>query len=149
MDVQQIKNDAGRHVALCMCVYVAIVCVARCAMQLMHAEYGLKAGLPLILAFLYAVVETVVVVMAWLRTALANPERMPAFNTASTALRMLSALAVLFVEYLVVGRDGMLPYFAWMVLYYFAALILHCVFFSREMKKLYGGDENGRGRGKK
>ncbi len=139
-DNKQIKNDAGRHVATCMCVYVALLCVARCVMSLCHVGYGLKVAVPLIVALLFAVVETVVVTMLWLRTATNHVDRLPNFHTAVTASRMLGALIVMFVAYLIVGRDKMLPYIGWMLLYYFAALILHSVFFSRENGKLYERD---------
>ncbi|MCD7714014.1 MAG: hypothetical protein LUI08_03680 [Prevotella sp.] len=140
-DNKQIKNDAGRHVATCMCVYVALLCVVRCVMTLLKMGYGISIAVPLIVALLFAVVETVAVTMLWLRTATLHPDRLTNFHTAVTAGRMLGALVVMFVAYLFVGRDGMLPYIGWLLLYYFAALILHSVFFSRENKKLYS-DKN-------
>ncbi|MCD8282109.1 MAG: hypothetical protein LUC22_02520 [Prevotella sp.] len=132
-----IKNDASRHVALCMCVYVALLCVARCVMSLLHVGYGMSVGAPLIVAFLFAVVETVLVIMLWLRTATYHIDRLPNFHTAVTASRMFAALVVMFVAYLIVGRDAMLPYVGWLALYYVVALILHSFFFSRENGKLY------------
>ncbi len=133
----EIKNDAGRHVAVCMCVFVVILCVARCVMSLLHTAYGLSAGMPLITAFLFAAVETIVIVMLWLRTASAHIDRLPVFHAASSGFRVLAAIAVLFVVYIIVGRGKMLPYVVWMVVYYFAVLILHSAFFSRENGKLF------------
>ncbi len=141
MDAAGIKNDAGRHVAICMCVFVVVLCAVRCIMSLLGASYSLSAGAPLLVAFVFAAVETIVVVMLWLRIALNHPARLPVFHTASSGFRMLAALAVLFAAYLVVGRGGILPYFAWMLLYYFLVLILHSAFFSRENGKLYKDDE--------
>ncbi len=142
MNVAEIKNDAGRHVATCMCVYVAVLCIVRCVMSLLKTGYGLSTGVPLIVAFLFAVAETILVTMLWLRTALGCLDRMATFHTASSGFRMLAALAVLLVAYLVVGRNGIMPFFAWMLLYYFLALVLHSVFFSKENAKLYGRDKN-------
>ncbi len=137
MNVAEIKSDASKHVALCMCIFVGILCLARCGMAIAKVSYSLAIGLPLAVAFVFAVLETIVVTMLWMRTATYHLDRMPTFHTASSGFRLLTALVIMFVAYLIVGRAKMLPYVAWMMLYYFAVLILHSVFFSRENHKIF------------
>ncbi len=137
MNVAQIKNDASKHVALCMCVFVAILCIARCVMSIAKMGYSLSVGLPLGIAFVFAVIETILITLLWMRTAVYHIDRMPTFHTASSGFRLLAALVVLLVAYIIVGRENILPYFAWLMLYYFAALVLHSVFFSRENNKIF------------
>ncbi len=137
VNVQEIKKDASRHVALCMCVFVGILCIARCVMAIMKTPYSLAIGLPIAVGFVYAVFETVIVTMVWLRTATLHLDRLQVFHTASSGFRILVVLVILLIEYLCVGRSGIIPYFLWMVGYYLVALVLHTVFFTRENSKLF------------
>ena len=51
--------------------------------------------------------------------------------SAASAFRMLLALAVMFVYYLVNGRDAMLVFFLVFMAFYLVSLIHHSVFFAR------------------
>ncbi len=137
LNVAEIKGDASKHVGLCMCVLIAIVCLSRCGMALMKLSYSLDVGLPMIVGFVFGVVETIVVTMLWLRTATLHLDSMPTFHSATSGFRVLAALAVLGVVFLVVGRQGIRPYFVWMAIFYVVLLVLHTVFFARENVKLY------------
>ncbi len=142
INVAEIKSDASKHVAVCMCTLIAIVCLVRCGMAILKVSYSLAIGAPLMVGFVFGVVETIVVSMLWLRTATRNLDGMPTFHSAVSGFRVLAALAVLGVAYLVVGRQGMRPYVVWMGVFYVALLVLHTVFFSRENVKLYNSKKN-------
>ncbi len=135
--VREIKESTSKHVGLCMVVYVLIVCAARCLMCVKEIPYDLGVGMPLIIAFVFSVIETIVVMLLWLRIALSNISGLQTFHTAVSAIRLLAILAILFVVFLIVGRAAMKPYALWMVAYFFVLLILHSSFFARINNRLY------------
>ncbi len=148
MDVKELKNDASRHVGTCMVVNVILLCVARVVMKYLAGDYTIGVALPLVTAFLYAVIESLVVTALWSRTVVKALEsagssptllatRLSQYSVYVSAFRLLAVLAILLVSYLAVGRAAFTPYFIYMVLFYFAMLVTHTLFFSRETKKIY------------
>ncbi len=141
-----IKNDASRHIGTCMVVNVILLCVARVVLKYVAPDYTIDVALPLVIAFLYAVLESLIVTALWSRTVLKSLRNggisslhspLSTFHTALSGLRLLAILALLFIIYLAVGRERILPFFIYIMVFYFAMLITHTLFFSRQNKKIY------------
>lgn len=69
--------------------------------------------------------------LVWRWVAKNHQESLPTFFTAVSGFRLLLALAVMFVYYLVCGRSAMLPFFLVFMVFYFASLIHHSIFFAK------------------
>ena len=70
------------------------------------------------------------------RVAKKSPENLPTFYTAVSGFRLLMALGVMLVYYLINGGDTMLVFFLVFMVFYFASLIHHSVFFARVSNRL-------------
>ena len=86
---------------------------------------------PTIIATVFTLVVSAVIGMVWRRVAKRSPESLPTFFTAVSGFRMLLALAVMFVYYLVFGRSAMLLFFVVFMVFYFVSLTHHSIFFAR------------------
>ena len=60
-----------------------------------------------------------------------SPDSLPTFFTAVSGFRLLLALAVMFIYYLLDNNDTMLKFFIVFMVFYVASLAHHTVFFSR------------------
>lgn len=69
--------------------------------------------------------------LIWRRVAKHSPDSLPTFFTAVSGFRLLLALAVMFVYYLVDSQNSMLRFFLVFMAFYFASLIHHSIFFAR------------------
>ena len=74
---------------------------------------------PAIIATVFTLVVSAAIGMVWRRVAKRSPESLPTFFTAVSGFRMLLALAVMFVYYLVYGRSAMLLFFVVFIVFYF------------------------------
>jgi F0F1-type ATP synthase assembly protein I len=86
---------------------------------------------PVIVSAAFTLVVSTALAVIWRRVATKSPDSLPTFFTAASAFRMLLALAVMFVYYLVNGRDAMLVFFLVFMAFYLVSLIHHSVFFAR------------------
>lgn len=86
---------------------------------------------PTIIATVFTLVVSAVIGLVWRRVAKCSPESLPTFFTAVSGFRMLLALAVMFVYYLVFGRSAMLLFFVVFMVFYFVSLAHHSIFFAR------------------
>ena len=86
---------------------------------------------PAIIAMVFTLVVSATIGMVWRRVAKRSPESLPTFFTAVSGFRMLLALAVMFVYYLVFGRSAMLLFFVVFMVFYFVSLAHHSIFFAR------------------
>ena len=86
---------------------------------------------PAIIATVFTLVVSAAIGMVWRRVAKRSPESLPTFFTAVSGFRMLLALAVMFVYYLVYGRSAMLLFFVVFIVFYFVSLAHHSIFFAR------------------
>ena len=86
---------------------------------------------PAIVATVFTLVVSAVIGLVWRRVAKRSPESLPTFFTAVSGFRMLLALAVMFVYYLVFGRSAMLLFFVVFMVFYFVSLAHHSIFFAR------------------
>ena len=86
---------------------------------------------PAVVSVAFTLVLGLVVGLIWRRVAKGSPESLPTFFTAVSGFRLLLALAVMFVYYLAVGRDMMLPFFLVFMAFYVVSLAHHSIFFAK------------------
>ena len=86
---------------------------------------------PVIVSAAFTLVVSTALAVIWRKVATKSPDSLPTFFTAASAFRMLLALAVMFVYYLVNGRYAMLVFFLVFMAFYLVSLIHHSVFFAR------------------
>ena len=86
---------------------------------------------PTIIATVFTLVVSAAIGMIWRRVAKRSPESLPTFFTAVSGFRMLLALAVMFIYYLVFGRSAMLLFVVVFLVFYFVSLAHHSIFFAR------------------
>ena len=86
---------------------------------------------PAIISVTFTLVLAAAVGLVWRRVASSSPESLPTFFTAVSGFRLLLALAVMFVYYLVAGRSAMLVFFLVFMTFYVVSLAHHSIFFAR------------------
>lgn len=86
---------------------------------------------PIIIGASFTLVVFTAIALVWRRVAKRFPDSLPTFYTAVSGFRMLLALAVMFVYYLIAGRDMMLPFFLVFMAFYVVSLTHHSIFFAR------------------
>ena len=85
---------------------------------------------PAIISVSVMLVVAVSIALVWRRVAKGAPDSLPTFFTAVSGFRMLLALAVMFVYYVVNKDTTMLPFFLVFMAFYFASLTHHSIFFA-------------------
>ena len=108
-------------------VAVALALVGLMVMQI----WFLDLLTPIIVSVAFSLVTCVVIAQIWKRVAQNSPDSLPTFFTAVSGFRLLLALAVMFVYYLVDNQDSMLRFFMVFIVFYFGMLIHHSIFFAR------------------
>lgn len=94
--------------------------------------FGLDAMLtPLVTGAVFSVVTDAADAVIWRKVAERNPEGLTTFYTAVSGFRMLLALAVMTVYYIVAGSGGMTVFFAVFMAFYVMLLVHHSVFFAK------------------
>ena len=108
-------------------VTVALALIGLMVMQVWY----LDLLTPIIVSVAFSLVTCVAIAQIWKRVALSSPDSLPTFFTAVSGFRLLLALAVMFVYYLVDTKDSMLRFFMVFIVFYFGMLIHHSIFFAR------------------
>ena len=108
-------------------VAVALALVGLMVMQI----WFLDLLTPIIVSVAFSLVTCVAIAQIWKRVAQNSPDSLPTFFTAVSGFRLLSALAVMFVYYLVDNQDSILRFFMVFIVFYFGMLIHHSIFFAR------------------
>lgn len=108
-------------------VAVALALVGLMVMQI----WFLDLLTPIIVSVVFSLVTCVAIAQIWKRVAQNSPDSLPTFFTAVSGFRLLLALAVMFVYYLVDNQDSMLRFFMVFIVFYFGMLIHHSIFFAR------------------
>ena len=112
--------------------YGVMVAVALALIGLMVMQvWYLDLLTPIIVSVAFSLVTCVAIAQIWKRVALSSPDSLPTFFTAVSGFRLLLALAVMFVYYLVDTQDSMLRFFMVFIVFYFGMLIHHSIFFAR------------------
>ena len=108
-------------------VAVALALVGLMVMQI----WFLDLLTPIIVSVAFSLVTCVAIAQIWKCVAQNSPDSLPTFFTAVSGFRLLLALAVMFVYYLVDNQDSMLRFFMVFIVFYFGMLIHHSIFFAR------------------
>ena len=108
-------------------VTVALALIGLMVMQVWY----LDLLTPIIVSVAFSLVTCVAIAQIWRRVAQSSPDSLPTFFTAMSGFRLLLALAVMFVYYLVDTQDSMLRFFMVFIVFYFGMLIHHSIFFAR------------------
>ena len=85
----------------------------------------------IIVSVVFSLVVCWTIGLVWRWVAKNHQESLPTFFTAVSGFRLLLALLVMFIYYLVYGRDHMLIFFLVFMVFYFASLIHHSIFFAK------------------
>ena len=86
---------------------------------------------PIIVSVAFTLVVCITIGLVWRYVALNSPDSLPTFFTAVSGFRLLLALAVMFVYYLLDHNDTMLTFFLVFMVFYVLLLIHHSVFFAK------------------
>lgn len=124
---KNIKRLSFNYMRYGLMVTVALALIALLAMQVWY----LDLLTPVIVSVVFSLVTCAAIALIWQRVAQSSPDSLPTFFTAVSGFRLLLALAVLFVYYLIDNQDSMLRFFLVFIAFYFAMLIHHSVFFAR------------------
>ena len=122
-----IKKLSTAYIRQGLMITVALALIALLVMQVRY----LDLLTPVIVSVVYSLTVCVAIALIWQRVAQRSPESLPTFFMAVSGFRLLLALAVMFVYYLVDNQDSMLRFFLVFIAFYFGLLIHHSVFFAR------------------
>ena len=123
-----IDKLCGRYIVWSM-VYIFILTIG----SFIFEKLGLFSGLmyPVAVSAVFSIVVESADALVWRKVAKKSPDSLTTFYTAVSGFRMLLALATMFVCYIIVGRDAIMPYILVLLVFYLAMLAHHSIFFSR------------------
>ena len=123
-----IDKLCGRYIVWSM-VYIIILTIGCFIIE----KLGLFSGLmyPMAVSAVFSIVVESADALVWRKVAKKSPDSLTTFYTAVSGFRMLLALATMLVCYIIVGRDAIMPYILVLLVFYFAMLAHHSIFFSR------------------
>ena len=123
-----IDKLCGRYIVWSM-VYIFILTIG----SFIFEKLGLFSGLmyPVAVSAVFSIVVELADALVWRKVAKKSPDSLTTFYTAVSGFRMLLALATMLVCYIIVGRDAIMPYILVLLVFYFAMLAHHSIFFSR------------------
>ncbi len=114
-------------------VYAVMAAVVLTIMQV----WGLEELLvPVIVSVAFSLIVDTADVLIWRKVAKSSPDSLPSFHTAVSGFRMLLALAVMFVYYLIVESGMMLSFFLVFFAFYVVLMTHHAWFFTRLNQRL-------------
>lgn len=132
-----IRKLSNRYMWMGLCIGMLLMCLSYAVASFDATEEHLGTiTLAILIAFCFFMVVNIVEALVWRRVAERSPESLPTFFTAVSGGRMLLALATMFVYYLVVGRDAMLPFFVVFMAFYVVQLLFHSIYFSNAARRL-------------
>ena len=89
---------------------------------------------PAIVSVAFTLLVCFTIGLVWRYLARNSPDSLPTFFTAVSGFRLLLALAVMFVYYLL-NKETMLTFFLVFMVFYVASLVHHTIFFARVSNK--------------
>lgn len=95
---------------------------------------------PLIVGTAYGLILENLEIQIWKRVSVNAPESLPTFFMSVSGFRFLSAIAILFVYYLVAGRETMLIFVLVFAVFYLAILLHHVLFFLNRKQTVQAND---------
>lgn len=87
---------------------------------------------PTVVGAVFAFVVESADAFIWRKVATNVPDSLPIFFMAVSGVRMLLALAVMFVYYLAAGSGNMVTFFLVFMVYYIIVLLHHTLFFAKD-----------------
>ncbi len=90
---------------------------------------------PLVISVVFSLFVSITIGVVWNRVAKNSPDSLPTFHTAVSGFRMLLAMAVMFVYYLVDTTGSIITFFFVFLAFFYVMLWQHVMFFSRVSKK--------------
>lgn len=130
MDVERISFS---YIKQELFLTVALFLVALLVMRVWFLD---EIFVPVLVSTIFTLVVGVAIGMVWRKVAKKSPDNLPTFYTAVSGFRLLMALGVMLVYYLINGGDTMLVFFLVFMVFYFASLIHHSVYFARVSNRL-------------
>ena len=124
LSTRYIWQGLGIGLLLMLLAYPAVTSIDMKTEKLESATHAIY------ISFGFFMFVNVVEAIIWRKVANNSPKSLPTFFTAVSGGRLLLALAVMFVFYLVKGRSAMLPFFVVFMVFYVAQLLHHVSFFS-------------------
>lgn len=112
--------------------YSIIIMLTVIALVVMKVFMMSQIQNPLIVSVVFAIVVESIDGLVWRKVAKGSPDSLPTFFMSVSGIRMLSAIAVMFVYYLVMKSDSMMTFFVVFIVYYFALLAHHTIFFAKD-----------------
>lgn len=128
MDIQNIDKLSWEYIRQQLLLTVTLTSLGLIAMRVWFFDSLLW---PLIVSAVFTLVVSSASGLVWRKVAKQSPDNLPTFYTASSGFRMLLALAVMLVYYLVAGRQAMLVFVLVFLAFYFVSLTHHSIFFAR------------------
>lgn len=125
MDIDKTSKQYARQVLF---LTVALFLISLLVMQVWFLD---EVFTPALVGTAFTLVVGTVIAWVWRRVAKLSPDSLPTFFTAVSSFRLLLALAVMFVYYLVHEGDSMLTFFLVFIVFYVVSLVHHSVFFAR------------------
>ena len=119
---------SSRYIWIGLTISVLLMAVAYAGLTLAGTLQYAVANV--LIGFCFYMFVTLAEAFVWRRVVSTSPDSLPTFFMGVSGVRLMLALAVMFVYYLVVGRDAMLPFFFVFAVFYIAQLIHHSYFFS-------------------
>ena len=123
-----IDKLCGRYIAWSVCLIILLSFLGLFVGLFLQID-GMTSYLAVAAGF--SLVVEVADAKVWRRVAKKSPDSLTTFYTAVSGFRMLLALATMLVCYIIVGRDAIMPYILVLLVFYFAMLAHHSIFFSR------------------
>ena len=123
-----IDKLCGRYIAWSVCLIILLTLLGLLVGVFFQID-GMTAYLAVGAGF--SIVVEVADALVWRRVAKKSPDSLTTFYTAVSGFRMLLALATMLLCYIIVGREAIMPYILVLLVFYFAMLAHHSIFFSR------------------
>ena len=89
---------------------------------------------PAIVSVAFTLLVCITIGVVWNYVAKNSPDSLPTFFTAVSGFRLLLALAVMFVYYLL-NKETMLNFFLVFMVFYVASMVHHTIFFAKVSNK--------------
>jgi hypothetical protein len=127
-----IKKQSTNYIVqgICMVTLLNLCC------SLTAKFWGYDLLVPQIVSTVYILILEVTASLLWRWVALNHRDMLPTFYTAVSGFRFLSALLVMLICYLAVGKENIMTYIMVFLLFYMLSLIHHSIFFAKVSNRL-------------
>ncbi|WP_422121054.1 hypothetical protein [Palleniella muris] len=127
MDKKNVEKAFKRYIAQLLGIAIVLCLIAEALMAL---DVVGDIMMPLTVSLVFMLVVGIVISFIWKKVAISSPDSLTTFFTAVSGFRMLIALVTLLGCYIAVGRDNMDKYVIVFMVFYFASLAHHSMFFA-------------------